>query len=256
MRYQVIERRFMKFLAFLDSAESPTGLEILYRNFISICYYFLMQEKETTEVSLNIETIRENIYIIRGQKVMLDRDLAMFYGVPTKVLNQSVKRNLDRFPGDFMFQLTKEEVEICSRSQFVTLNNDEDGFNNSESLRSQIVTSNNTPINKDILGVQQNISSNRGGRQYNPFAFTEQGIAMLSSVLNSKRAIQVNIQIIRVFTRLREMIDAYKDLREKVEEMEINNEITFKEIFRIIRGFIEEEKKPKEPIGFVVRDDR
>jgi hypothetical protein len=208
-----------------------------------------MQEKEITEVSLNIETIRENIYIIRGRKVMLDRDLAMFYGVPTKVLNQSVKRNLDRFPEDFMFQLTKEEVEICSRSQFVTLNEDEED----ENLRSQIVTSSFSSTNKDNLK-SQIATSSWGGVRWNTFAFTEQGIAMLSSVLNSKRAIQVNIQIIRVFTKLREMIDAYKDLREKVEEMEMNNEANFREIFRIIRGFIEEEKKPKDPIGFVVRD--
>lgn len=200
---------------------------------MSFWYGFLMQEKEPTEISLNIETIRENIYIIRGRKVMLDRDLAMFYGVPTKRLNEAVKRNLDRFPEDFMFQLTKEEVEICSRSQIATLNDDE----KDENLKSQIVT------------------SKRGSNiKYMPMAFTEQGIAMLSSVLNSKRAIQVNIQIIRVFTKLREMIDAYKDLREKVEEMEMNNEANFREIFRIIRGFIEEEKKPKDPMGFVARE--
>ena len=209
-----------------------------------------MQEKEPTEVSLNIETIRENIYIIRGRKVMLDRDLAMFYGVPTKRLNEAVKRNSDRFPEDFMFQLTKEEVEICSRSQFATLNDDEED----ENLKSQIATSSFSATNKDNLR-SQIVTSKRGSNiKYMPMAFTEQGIAMLSSVLNSKRAIQVNIQIIRVFTKLREMIDAYKDLREKVEEMEMNNETNFREIFRIIRGFIEEEKKPKDPIGFVVRD--
>ncbi len=182
------------------------------------CYDLLMQEKEIKDVSLNIEIIRENIYIIRGQKVMLDRDLAMLYGVGTKRLNEAVRRNLDRFPGDFMFELSKTELGNW-KSQFATSN-----------------------------------SSLKQSLRKPPLAFTEQGIAMLSSVLNSKRAIQVNIQIIRVFTKLREMIDAYKDLREKVEEMEINNEITFKEIFRIIRGFIEEEKKPKGPIGFVARD--
>ena len=209
-----------------------------------------MQEKETKEVSLNIDTIRENIYIIRGQKVMLDRDLAMLYGVTTKRLNEAVKRNSRRFPGDFMFQLTKEEVEICSRSQFATLNDDED-FNDGESLRSQFATSNNTAINKVNLKSQIVASSNRGGRQYNPYVFTEHGIAMLSSVLNSDRAIQVNIQIIRVFTKLREMIDAYKDLREKIEEMEISNEANFTEIFRIIKLLITEKEKPKGPMGFI-----
>ena len=208
-----------------------------------------MQEKEPTEVSLNIETIRENIYIIRGRKVMLDRDLAMFYDVRTMRLNEAVRRNLDRFPEDFMFQLTKEEVEICSRSQIATLNDDEED----ENLKSQFATSSFSSINKDILK-SQIVTSRWGGSRKGALAFTEQGIAMLSSVLNSKRAIQVNIQIIRVFTKLREMIDAYKDLREKVEEMEMNNEANFREIFRIIRGFIEEEKKPKDPIGFVVRD--
>ena len=192
-----------------------------------------MQKKEANEVSLNIETIRENIYIIRGQKVMLDRDLATLYGVPTKVLNQSVKRNLDRFPEDFMFQLSKEEIEICSRSQIVTLNTNKDRAN----LKSQFVT------------------SRRGYNiKYYPMAFTEQGIAMLPSVLNSKRAIQINIQVIRVFTKLREMIEAYKDLKEKVEEMEMNNEVNFREIFRAIRLLTVEKKKPKNPMGFVLRE--
>jgi hypothetical protein len=208
-----------------------------------------MQEKETKEVSLNIDTIRENIYIIRGQKVMLDRDLAMLYGVTTKRLNEAVKRNNRRFPEDFMFQLTKEEVEICSRSQFVTLN-DEDEFDGGESLKSQIATSNNTAINKGSLK-SQIVTSKRGGIRKQPMAFTEQGITMLSSVLNSDRAIQVNIQIIRVFTKLREMIDAYKDLREKIEEMEISNEANFTEIFRIIKLLITEKEKPKGPMGFI-----
>ena len=221
-----------------------------------------MQEKEIKKVSLDVGTIRENIYIIRGQKVMLDRDLAMLYGVSTKVLNQAVKRNIKRFPEDFMFQLSKEELEISSRSQFVTLNDEEEEFEdddnlksqivtssskakNKESLRSQIVTLNSGATNNDSLRSQfatlknddaengnlksQNATSRRGQHiKYMPMAFTEQGIAMLSSVLKSDRAIQVNIQIIRVFTKLREMIDAYKELREKVEEMEQNNEATFK----------------------------
>ncbi|MEI6553530.1 MAG: ORF6N domain-containing protein [bacterium] len=163
-----------------------------------------MKEKEIKdvgEIPLSIETIRENIYIIRGQKVMLDRDLAILYGVKTMRLNEAVRRNFKRFPEDFMFQLSKDESERCSRSQFAILNN--------------------TAVNKDDFDFEGNNFKKRGSNiKYMPLAFTEQGIAMLSSVLNSDRAIQVNIQIIRVFTKLREMIDAYKDLREKIEEME------------------------------------
>ena len=187
---------------------------------------------------------------------MLDRDLAMLYGVSTKALNQSVKRNLRRFPEDFMFQLTKEETELRPRSQFVTLDDEEEFGREETSLRSQIVTSKNMAINIDNLKSQSATSSNRGGRQYNPYVFTEHGIAMLSSVLNSDRAIQVNIQIIRVFTKMREMIDAYKDLREKIEEMEISNEANFTEIFRIINLFIVEKEKPKGQFGFIAADGR
>ena len=146
---------------------------------------------------------------------MFDTDLATLYGVSTKALNQSVKRNIHRFPDDFMFRLDKSETALFSRSQIVTLKR----------------------------GSGSNI-------KYAPLVFTEQGIAMLSSVLNSRKAISVNIQIIRVFTKLREMIDAYKELREKVEEMEKNNETNFKEIFRVIRLIITEEEKPKRRMGF------
>jgi hypothetical protein len=164
---------------------------------------------------VSIGIIKEKIFVIRGEKVMVDKDLAMLYGVPTKVLNQAVKRNKERFPGDFMFSLSKSETKLCSRSQTVTLN------------------------------------SGRGNNmKYIPTVFTEQGIAMLSSILNSPKAIQINIQIIRIFTKLRQMIDAYKELREKVEEMEKNNETNFNEIFRIIRLIIKEEQKPKRKIGF------
>lgn len=131
-----------------------------------------MNENIITEVSLSPEIIREKIYIIRGKKIMIDRDLAYLYQVPTMVLNQAVRRNLDRFPEDFMFQLTKTEMD---------------------NWISQSVISNST--------LKQSLRKP-------PLAFTEQGIAMLSSVLNSKRAIQVNIQIIRIFTKLREMIGA------------------------------------------------
>ncbi len=167
-----------------------------------------------TEIPLSPEIIREKIYIIRGKKVMIDRDLATLYEVLTKQLNKAVRRNLDRFPEDFMFQLTNEEMK---------------------NWKFQFGTSNST--------LKQSLRKP-------PLAFTEQGIAMLSSVLNSKSAIQVNIQIIRIFTKLREMIDAYKELREKVEEMEKNNETNFSEIFQAIRLLITEKEKPKEKMGF------
>jgi cell shape-determining protein MreC len=127
------------------------------------------------------ETIINKIYIIREKKVMIDRDLAELYGVDNRVLNQAVKRNLKRFPDDFMFQLTDEE------------------FRN---LRSQIVT------------------SSWGGSRFRPMVFTEQGVAMLSSVLNSERAISVNIQVIRVFTRMRAMIESHKEILKKLEMLE------------------------------------
>ncbi len=186
------------------------------------------QNEVSNEVSVNTINIKERIYIIRGKKVMVDRDLAELYGVPTKRLNEAVKRNLNRFPEDFMFQLTKEEMRNW-KSQFATSNSD------NENWKFQFGTSN--------FNLKQSLRKR-------PFAFTEQGIAMLSSVLNSDRAIAVNIQIIRIFTKLREMIDVYRELREKVEEMEKNNETNFKEIFRVLRVLITENKKPKGKIGF------
>ena len=164
---------------------------------------------------MDVEYIKDKIYIIRGKKVMFDKDLALLYGVATKVLNQSVNRNEARFPEDFMFRLTKEEAGSFSKSQIVTLKK----------------------------GSGSNI-------KYAPLVFTEQGIAMLSAVLNSPRAIQVSIQIVRVFIKIREMIDVYKELREKVEEMEKKNEINFKEVFTAIRLLINKDKKPRGKMGF------
>lgn len=187
-----------------------------------------MEKIKLPTISFDTEIIREKIYFIRGRKVMLDRDLAILYGVPTKQLNQAVCRNIERFPEDFMFQLTKDELKNW-KSQFATSNSSD------EVLRSQFVT----------------LEKGKGKySKYLPMAFTEQGIAMLSGVLNSKRAIYVNIQIIRIFIKLRNMIDAYKELREKVEEMERNNENNFQEIFRIIKLILKQEEEPKNPIGF------
>lgn len=175
-----------------------------------------MNKNMLSDMSLTPEIIKEKIYLIRSRKVMLDRDLAILYGVPTKQLNRAVKRNIDRFPNDFMFELTKDEMD---------------------NWKYQIGTSNST--------LKQSLRKP-------PLAFTEQGIAMLSSVLNSDRAISINIQIIRIFTKLREMIDTYKELREKVEEMEKSNQTDFREIFRVLRLLLREENTQKRKIGFDV----
>jgi len=151
-----------------------------------------------TDSLLSLETIERRIYLIREHKVMLDSELAELYQVPTKVFNQAVTRNRRRFPEDFMFQLTKEE----------------DRF-----LRSQFVTS----------------KTGRGGRRYRPYVFTEQGVAMLSSVLNSERSVQVNIAIMRAFVRLRELLSSNKDLAAKLEALEKKYDSRFRVVFEAIR---------------------
>jgi hypothetical protein len=162
------------------------------------------------------ERIEKAILLVRGHKVMLDRDLAELYGVPTKVLNQAVRRNSKRFPVDFMFQLTKPEFE---------------------DWRSQIVTSN---------------PGAKMGLRRRPYAFTEQGVAMLSSVLNSDRAIQVNIAIMRAFVRLREILATHKDLARKLEELEKKYDAQFKVVFEAIRQLMAPPPQPakKGRIGF------
>lgn len=162
------------------------------------------------------ERIENRIFQVRGKKVMLDSDLALLYGVETKVLIQAVKRNKSRFPEDFMFQLTREEFR---------------------SLRSQIVT------------------SNRGGRRYLPYAFTEQGVAMLSSVLNSNRAILVNIHIMRAFVNLRRIGLTYVGLKRKIEAMEKRYDAQFKIVFDAFKKLIESPPvKEKKIIGFRTYD--
>ena len=163
--------------------------------------------------SLPMERITDKIYLIRATKVMLDRDLAALYGVPTKALKQAVRRNSDRFPGDFMFELTKEEFD---------------------NLRSQSVT------------------SKHGGTRYPPMAFTEQGVAMLSSVLNSPRAIQVNIQIMRAFAKLRELMQSHAELKQKIEALEAKYDEQFQIVFEAIKALMEpdEEEGSRTRIGF------
>ena len=160
----------------------------------------------------SVERIERKILLIRGHKVMLDSDLARLYGVSTKVLNQAVKRNKARFPSDFMLKLSAVEAAVL-RSQFVT-------------------------------------SKGRGGRQYRPYAFTEQGVAMLSSVIHSERAIQVNIMIMRAFVRLRQMIASHKNLARRLAELEKKYDSQFKVVFDAIRQLMEPAKPKPRRIGF------
>ena len=169
------------------------------------------------EVIVPGEVIERKILLIREEKVMLDSDLTDLYGVATKVLLQAVKRNLARFPADFMFQLNYQEVAA---------------------LRSQFVTS----------------KTGRGGRRYLPYAFTEQGVAMFSSVLNSERAIQVNIAIIRTFVKLKEMLSTNKELAHKLAQLERKIEKhdgEIKLIFDAIRQLMSPPEKAKKNIGFL-----
>ena len=150
-------------------------------------------------IPLRVQKIGHKIYFFRGHRVMVDSDLAKLYMVPTKQLNLAVRRNLVRFPADFMFQLTEHELE---------------------GLRFQFETSK---------------KPGRGGRRYFPYAFTEQGVAMLASVLNSDRAIKVNIAIVRAFVRLRELLSIRSDLAKKIEELELKYDDQFKVVFNAIR---------------------
>ena len=163
-------------------------------------------------MSLPAERILHSIHVLRGERVLLDADLAALYEVETRVLVQAVKRNLQRFPGDFMFQLSETEWT---------------------DLKSQSV-----------------ISSSWGGRRTAPYAFTELGVAMLSSVLNSERAIQVNISIMRAFTQLRGMLSAHADLARKMESLERKYDGQFRVVFEAIRELMTPPVPAKKPIGF------
>ena len=162
------------------------------------------------------ERIERSILLIRGHKVILDADLAALYGVETKQLIRAVKRNLPRFPDDFMFQLNGEEFE---------------------NLRFHFGT-----------------SSQWGGRRYAPYAFTEQGVAMLSSVLHSRRAIQVNIEIMRAFVRLRRILASHADLARQLDSLEKKYDTQFRVVFDAIRELMKPPEKKKRPIGFLVEE--
>ena len=161
-----------------------------------------------------VERIERAILVLRGQKVMLDSDLAVMYGVGTRELVQATKRNPERFPSDFVFQLTPQEVSV---------------------LKSQIVISKPT---------------GRGGRRSAPYAFTEQGVAMRSSVIRSSRAVRVNVEIMRTFVRLRRMLQANADLARKLEELEKRYDAQFRVVFDAIRELMAPPVKQKKRIGF------
>ena len=170
-----------------------------------------MSRKPIKKEIVPIEKITGKIFMIRGEKVMLDRDLAELYKVETRALNQAVSRNIERFPSDFMFTLSRDE----------------------------------------IIGISQIVISSKIKFSKNVRAFTEQGVAMLSSVLRSKRAIQVNIQIMRTFTQLRNMIATHGDLKRKIEDMEKRYDEQFRIVFEAITQLIEEDEKPKKKIGYI-----
>lgn len=186
------------------------------------------------------EQIARQIFYFRGEKVLLDFDLATLYGVATKALNQAVKRNRERFPDDFMFQLTTEEVLVL-RSQNVT--SSLQGTGNQETMKSW---------SRMVTG------SKHGGTRYRPYAFTEQGIAMLSSVLKSKRAVKVNIAIMRAFVRLRRMLETNREMAKKFSELEERVGKQDQEIAAIleaIRQLMAPPEKPRREIGFHVREN-
>ncbi len=166
------------------------------------------------------ERIERAILVLRGHKVMLDVDLAVLYEVDTRALVQAVHRNLERFPVDFMFRLTNQEVAF---------------------LRSQSVISNRP---------------GRGGRRYAPYAFTEQGVAMLSSVLNSPRAIAVNIEIMRAFMRLRFILGSNKELARRLDELEAKTDVRFRQVFEAIRQLMVPPEPKQRPIGFVTPKEK
>jgi phage regulator Rha-like protein len=171
----------------------------------------MKNKKPITDLVIPAVAIEDKIYIIREEKVMIDEDLATLYQIEVRTLNQAVQRNISRFPSDFMFKLNKEEVE---------------------NLRSQFAT------------------SSYGGRRYETYAFTEQGIAMLSSVLRSPRAVQINIQIMRAFTKMRKLLASHTEFREKIIELEQKYDESFRIVFRAIEEILDEKEEPKEKLGF------
>ena len=164
-----------------------------------------------------IENITGLIYLIRGKKVMLDQNLAVLYGVETKRLKEQVRRNIERFPKDFMFELSKNEYE---------------------NLRTQIAT------------------SSWGGTRYAPMAFTEHGVLMISSVLKNDKAVQINIQIMRAFTKMRKLIFDNVELRKEIENLRVDTDGKFRIIFETLDQLLSVESKPKKKIGFTLKEKK
>src|SRR6266480_2268355 len=182
-------------------------------------------------IILTPENVAQLVFLIRGEKVMLDADLAMLYGVEVRVPNQAVARNRKRFPADFMFRLSAKEYENL-RSQ--TVMSEEKSARTTYPLRSQFVIS----------------KHGRGGRRYLPYALTERGVAMLSSVLRSDRAVEVNIAIMRTFVQLRRLMDTNRDLARKIEALEKKYDEQFAVVFEAIKELITPPSPPKKRIGF------
>ena len=175
--------------------------------------------KQDLSLLMTKKRIEDSIYLFRNQRVMLDSDLAKLYGVTTKRLNEQVKRNKERFPDDFMFQLTREEAEF---------------------LRSHFATSN----------------PGSGGRRYAPYVFTEHGALMLANVLRSQVAIQASIQVVRAFVRLREILESHKDLAQKLQSLEKKYDGQFAVVFETLRKLMFSPVKKPRPIGFISRDQK
>lgn len=176
------------------------------------------------------ENLAQLVYSIRGEKVLLDTDLAMLYGVEARVLNQAVARNRNRFPEDFMFQLSTDEWTTM-RAQMAST-----------------ATAASTHSSQVVMSSRKN-----RGLAYRPYAFTEQGVAMLSSVLRSQRAVEVNIAIMRTFVQLRRLMDSNRDLARRIEALETRYDEQFSQVFEAIKQLITEDKtrKTKRPIGFL-----
>jgi hypothetical protein len=189
--------------------------------------------------------IERRILLLRGEKVMLDSDLAELYGVEARVLNQAVKRNIERFPEDFMFRLLPAEARLVADFHFP-----DDPSNSSQSVMSSAKgLKTKAGFASDSSQIVMSSKKHRG-LAYRPYAFTEQGVAMLSSVLRSDRAIQVNLAIMRTFVQLRQMLSSHTDLARKLETLERKYDKQFRGVFDALRALMVEKKKPKREIGF------
>jgi hypothetical protein len=196
---------------------------------------------ETMIPALQPDHLAQLVFFIRGNKVLLDADLAMLYDVETGALNRAVKRNIERFPSDFMFQLTPEEWEHL-KCQF-----------GMSSASTPTGSASKKGHRFGIMASQVLTASGHGGRRAIPYAFTEQGVAMLSSVLRSQRAIEVNIAIMRTFVQLRRLMDSNRELALRIEAMETRYDEQFSQVFDAIKQLIAEDqtRKAKRPIGFL-----